>query len=135
MGLDGVKCLVRNSQAASAFWYVFRTLMRGVLQRAPRLESKYSSDPSKFNFLYSMVEVEVEFKTAKGSSSCTNGLLWLTSHPFFPCARGKNEPKRRRYRGGYDQRKLLFLLLEILNGLLDLAPCWHSFLTANGSAA
>ncbi|GAB4843105.1 Glycolipid transfer protein 1 [Ancistrocladus abbreviatus] len=43
-----------------------------------RLESKYSSDPSKFNLLYSMVEVEVEAKTAKGSSSCTNGLLWLT---------------------------------------------------------
>ncbi|GMH19929.1 hypothetical protein Nepgr_021770 [Nepenthes gracilis] len=43
-----------------------------------RLESKYSSDPVKFNFLYSMVELEVETKTAKGSSSCTNGLLWLT---------------------------------------------------------
>ncbi|GAB2294391.1 Glycolipid transfer protein 1 [Dionaea muscipula] len=43
-----------------------------------RLESKYSSDPTKFNFLYNMVKVEVETKTAKGSSSCTNGLLWLT---------------------------------------------------------
>lgn len=43
-----------------------------------RLETKYNSDPSKFEQLYSMVEVEVENKTAKGSSSCTNGLLWLT---------------------------------------------------------
>jgi len=43
-----------------------------------RLESKYSSNPSEFNHLYSMVRVEVEAKTAKGSSSCTNGLLWLT---------------------------------------------------------
>lgn len=43
-----------------------------------RLEEKYNSDPAKFNLLYSMVKVEVEAKTAKGSSSCTNGLLWLT---------------------------------------------------------
>ncbi|XP_008802174.1 glycolipid transfer protein 1-like [Phoenix dactylifera] len=43
-----------------------------------RLESKYASDPSTFEHLYSMVQVEVESKTAKGSSSCTNGLLWLT---------------------------------------------------------
>ncbi|XP_010934310.2 glycolipid transfer protein 1 [Elaeis guineensis] len=43
-----------------------------------RLETKYASDPSKFEHLYSMVQVEVESKTAKGSSSCTNGLLWLT---------------------------------------------------------
>ncbi|URE36519.1 Glycolipid transfer protein (GLTP) [Musa troglodytarum] len=44
-----------------------------------RLETKYNSDPSKFEHLYSMVQVEVQAKTAKGSSSCTNGLLWLTS--------------------------------------------------------
>ncbi|VVA16117.1 PREDICTED: glycolipid transfer [Prunus dulcis] len=43
-----------------------------------RLESKYSSNPSKFNYLYSLVQLEVETKTAKASSSCTNGLLWLT---------------------------------------------------------
>ncbi|KAH7652324.1 Glycolipid transfer protein [Dioscorea alata] len=43
-----------------------------------RLEAKYNSDPSKFELLYSMVQVEVESKTAKASSSCTNGLLWLT---------------------------------------------------------
>ncbi|RVW26555.1 Glycolipid transfer protein 1 [Vitis vinifera] len=43
-----------------------------------RLEDKYSSNPTEFNLLYSMVEVEVAAKTAKGSSSCTNGLLWLT---------------------------------------------------------
>lgn len=43
-----------------------------------RLETKYNSDPAKFNHLYSMVHAEIEAKTAKGSSSCTNGLLWLT---------------------------------------------------------
>ncbi|CAL0321126.1 unnamed protein product [Lupinus luteus] len=43
-----------------------------------RLESKYASNPSRFNYLYSLVQVEVETKTAKSSSSCTNGLLWLT---------------------------------------------------------
>lgn len=43
-----------------------------------RLENKYLSDPSKYEHLYSMVQVEVEKKTAKESSSCTNGLLWLT---------------------------------------------------------
>ncbi|KAF5465911.1 hypothetical protein F2P56_015875 [Juglans regia] len=43
-----------------------------------RLESKHSSNPSDFNHLYNMVRAEVEAKTAKASSSCTNGLLWLT---------------------------------------------------------
>lgn len=43
-----------------------------------RLENKYLTSPSEFNLLYNMVRVEVEAKTAKGSSSCTNGLLWLT---------------------------------------------------------
>ncbi|KAM5553210.1 glycolipid transfer protein 1 [Rosa sericea] len=43
-----------------------------------RLETKYSSNPSEFDLLYSLVRVEVEAKTAKASSSCTNGLLWLT---------------------------------------------------------
>ncbi|KAF8015842.1 hypothetical protein BT93_H1401 [Corymbia citriodora subsp. variegata] len=43
-----------------------------------RLEAKYESNPSQFKLLYSMVQVEVEAKTAKASSSCTNGLLWLT---------------------------------------------------------
>ncbi|XP_074581227.1 glycolipid transfer protein 1-like [Curcuma longa] len=43
-----------------------------------RLENKYNSDPAKFEHLYSIVQVEVDANTAKGSSSCTNGLLWLT---------------------------------------------------------
>ncbi|KAK1266898.1 hypothetical protein QJS04_geneDACA015269 [Acorus gramineus] len=43
-----------------------------------RLESKHASNPSKYNLLYSMVREEIEAKTAKASSSCTNGLLWLT---------------------------------------------------------
>ncbi|XP_073287975.1 glycolipid transfer protein 1-like [Primulina huaijiensis] len=43
-----------------------------------RLESKYDSNPSRFKYLYSLVQDEVEIKTAKSSSSCTNGLLWLT---------------------------------------------------------
>lgn len=43
-----------------------------------RLETKYSSDPSKYEHLYNMVQEEVNAKTAKASSSCTNGLLWLT---------------------------------------------------------
>ncbi|KAJ9543225.1 hypothetical protein OSB04_022932 [Centaurea solstitialis] len=43
-----------------------------------RLENKYLSNPSEFQNLYNMVRVEVEAKKAEGSSSCTNGLLWLT---------------------------------------------------------
>ncbi|XP_073145859.1 glycolipid transfer protein 1 [Henckelia pumila] len=43
-----------------------------------RLEDKYTSNPTKYNHLYSMIQEEVDAKTAKGSSSCTNGLLWLT---------------------------------------------------------
>ncbi|CAH9103878.1 unnamed protein product [Cuscuta europaea] len=43
-----------------------------------RLESKYETNPSRYNYLYSFVQAEVETKSAKSSSSCTNGLLWLT---------------------------------------------------------
>ncbi|KAF5736737.1 pleckstrin y domain-containing family A member 8-like [Tripterygium wilfordii] len=43
-----------------------------------RLDSKYQSNPSKYEHLYSMVKEEVEANTAKSGSSCTNGLLWLT---------------------------------------------------------
>ncbi|KAK4775653.1 hypothetical protein SAY87_023614 [Trapa incisa] len=43
-----------------------------------RLETKYNSNPTEFKLLYSMVKIEVDAKTAKASSSCTNGLLWLT---------------------------------------------------------
>ncbi|KAI9196237.1 hypothetical protein LWI28_022147 [Acer negundo] len=43
-----------------------------------RLENKYLSNPTEFNHLYSMVQAEVAAKTTKSSSSCTNGLLWLT---------------------------------------------------------
>ncbi|XP_022872394.1 glycolipid transfer protein 1-like isoform X2 [Olea europaea var. sylvestris] len=41
-----------------------------------RLENKYLSNPTQYNHLYSMVQEEA--KTAKGSSSCADGLLWLT---------------------------------------------------------
>ncbi|XXG89681.1 hypothetical protein AAC387_Pa12g1625 [Persea americana] len=43
-----------------------------------RLESKYSTNPLEYKLLYSMVREEVKAKTEKASSSCTNGLLWLT---------------------------------------------------------
>ncbi|KAM7277817.1 hypothetical protein ACFE04_004951 [Oxalis oulophora] len=43
-----------------------------------RLENKYLSNPTEFTLLYSMIKPEIADKTAKGSSSCTNGLLWLT---------------------------------------------------------
>ncbi|KAI4318053.1 hypothetical protein L6164_025862 [Bauhinia variegata] len=55
-----------------------------------RLESKYSSNPSRFNCLYSLVQVEVETKTVKSSSSCTNGLLWLTRAMDFLVALFRN---------------------------------------------
>lgn len=54
----------------SKIWYWIMMLQR--------LENKYLSNPTKYTNLYSMVQEEVEAKTAKGSSSCTNGLLWLT---------------------------------------------------------
>ncbi|KAG2722025.1 hypothetical protein I3843_02G095600 [Carya illinoinensis] len=55
-----------------------------------RLESKYSSKPSEFNHLYDMVRTEVAAKTAKASSSCTNGLLWLTRAMDFLVALFRN---------------------------------------------
>ncbi|EXC20582.1 Pleckstrin homology domain-containing family A member 8 [Morus notabilis] len=55
-----------------------------------RLETKYQSNPEQFNQLYSLVSVEVEAKTAKGSSSCTNGLLWLTRAMDFLVALFRN---------------------------------------------
>jgi len=55
-----------------------------------RLETKYSSNSARFNYLYSLVQVEVETKTAKSSSSCTNGLLWLTRAMDFLVALFRN---------------------------------------------
>eukprot|EP01018_Ginkgo_biloba_P040924 Gb_10149 [translate_table: standard] len=43
-----------------------------------RLDAKYSLDPSAYHLLYDIVRKEIAEKTAKGSSSCTNALLWLT---------------------------------------------------------
>ncbi|CAM6104298.1 unnamed protein product [Calypogeia fissa] len=43
-----------------------------------RLEAKYGTDPTSYRVLYDIVRKEVADKTAKQSSSCTNGLLWLT---------------------------------------------------------
>ncbi|MED6123289.1 Glycolipid transfer protein 1 [Stylosanthes scabra] len=55
-----------------------------------RLESQYSSNPSRFNCLFSLVQAEVETNTAKASSSCTNGLLWLTRAMDFLVALFRN---------------------------------------------
>ncbi|KAJ4967873.1 hypothetical protein NE237_014574 [Protea cynaroides] len=55
-----------------------------------RLEAKYLSNPVEFNHLYDMVQAEVQDKTAKGSSSCTNGLLWLTRAMDFIVALFRN---------------------------------------------
>ncbi|XP_054805279.1 glycolipid transfer protein 1 [Prosopis cineraria] len=55
-----------------------------------RLESMYNSNPVKFNYLYSLVQIEVETKTAKSGSSCTNGLLWLTRAMDFLAALFRN---------------------------------------------
>ncbi|KAG8389189.1 hypothetical protein BUALT_Bualt02G0203100 [Buddleja alternifolia] len=55
-----------------------------------RLENKYLTNPTKYNHLYSMVQEEVDAKTAKGSSSCTNGLLWLTRAMDFLVALFRN---------------------------------------------
>lgn len=57
----------------SSIWFVVQCWF--YLQR---LEAKYSTNSSKFNYLFSFVQAEVETKTAKSSSSCTNALLWLT---------------------------------------------------------
>ncbi|KAK1362572.1 Glycolipid transfer protein 1 [Heracleum sosnowskyi] len=43
-----------------------------------RLEHKYESNPTKFNYLFGFVQPEIETDTAKSWSSCTNAILWLT---------------------------------------------------------
>ncbi|EFJ13785.1 hypothetical protein SELMODRAFT_234738 [Selaginella moellendorffii] len=43
-----------------------------------RLETRYNEDTSGLYLLYDIVRREVDEKTAKGSKSCSNGLLWLT---------------------------------------------------------
>lgn len=43
-----------------------------------RLETRYLSSQSEFNYLYRIVRSEIESKKAKSSSSCANALLWLT---------------------------------------------------------
>lgn len=47
-----------------------------------RLDAKYETDPSAYTLLYEMSRQEVANKTAKDSSSCSNGLLWLTRWIF-----------------------------------------------------
>lgn len=43
-----------------------------------RLDSIYNSDPLRYTYLQSIVQAEIQAKTAKKPSSCSNGLLWLT---------------------------------------------------------
>ncbi|MED6206836.1 hypothetical protein PIB30_030396 [Stylosanthes scabra] len=43
-----------------------------------RLECRYETNPCEYKLLYRIVEKEIEDKTHKSSSSCTNALLWLT---------------------------------------------------------
>ncbi|PWA93683.1 glycolipid transfer protein domain-containing protein [Artemisia annua] len=43
-----------------------------------RLDTKHTENPTRYNYLYALVQAEFETKTAKNSSSCSNGLLWLT---------------------------------------------------------
>ena len=64
---------------------LFLFLTTDLILSCQRLENKYSSDPTKYEHLYTMVQEEVEKKTAKGSSSCTNGLLWLTRFFNLSC--------------------------------------------------
>ncbi|KAK7333887.1 hypothetical protein VNO80_30668 [Phaseolus coccineus] len=44
----------------------------------------------QFNYLYNLVQVEIETKTTKSSPSCTNGLLWLTRAMDFLLALFRN---------------------------------------------
>ncbi|WOH16177.1 hypothetical protein DCAR_0935726 [Daucus carota subsp. sativus] len=43
-----------------------------------RLEHKYESNPTRFNYLFGYVQAEIETDTAKSWTSCTNAILWLT---------------------------------------------------------
>lgn len=42
-----------------------------------KLESKYSTEPSRYSNLYTITEEEIEDKSARISSSCTNAFVWL----------------------------------------------------------
>jgi len=55
-----------------------------------RLETRYLSNQSEFNYLYRIVQSEIESKKAKSSSSCTNALLWLTRLALTPYFIWKN---------------------------------------------
>jgi hypothetical protein len=57
-----------------------------------RLETRYLSNQSEFNYLYRIVQSEIESKKAKSSSSCTNALLWLTRLALTPYFIWKNYP-------------------------------------------
>ncbi|KAL5990519.1 Glycolipid transfer protein 1 [Asimina triloba] len=106
-----------------------------------RLETKYSSNPSEFNFLYTMIRAEVEAKTAKASSSCTNGLLWLTRAMDFlvelfrnllaqpdwnmsqVCTDSYNKTLKKWH--GWLASSSFTLPFELLNALGN--PCNHGF--------
>jgi hypothetical protein len=43
-----------------------------------RLSTRYETDTRAYHLMYDIIRKEIADKTAKQSSSCTNGLLWLT---------------------------------------------------------
>eukprot|EP00899_Mesostigma_viride_P022845 jgi/Mesvir1/3745/Mv15020-RA.2 len=42
-----------------------------------RLRKRYETDTARFHVIFAIVEDEIKAGTASGSSSCSNGLLWL----------------------------------------------------------
>lgn len=55
-----------------------------------RLDTRYLTDPSFYRLLYNIIRKEIEEKTARNSSSCANGLLWLTRAMDFLVALFQN---------------------------------------------
>ncbi|KAJ8449159.1 hypothetical protein Cgig2_027161 [Carnegiea gigantea] len=48
-----------------------------------KLESKYSTEPSRYSNLYTITKEEIEDKSARISSSCTNAFVWLNRWWLF----------------------------------------------------
>ena len=107
-----------------------------------KLETLYESDPSEYNFLYTMVQKEVETKTENVPTSCTNVLLWLSRSMDFTVQLFKNlhehEDWSMRHACVDSYDKTLknwhnWLASSTFNAALNLVPNRKKFMEAIGT--
>ncbi|XP_058740233.1 glycolipid transfer protein 1-like [Vicia villosa] len=107
-----------------------------------RLETQYDSDSLEYKFLHSMIQKEVETKTERIQSSCTNSLLWLSRSMDYTVQLFKNLQEHKDWsmkhvcRDSYDKtfkKWHNWLASSTFNVGLKLVPDRKSFMEAIGT--